>query len=405
MDLQQRLAFFRETVACNQALYYFRYSAGGALLESDCPRKLTFDAIFRHLGYHQQLYQAEGAAPIIFCHEIGLCWIAGKEMAGDELVQVYVFGPFYANSCDPYFLESVFQNVLEQSESEESAQELNQLLAGLPAVSSILYLQYGVLLHYCLTQQHIGVSDLQLVSTSSLDTANFSHLESHRVKDRLPLYRAERALLDLLREGDMDFSEAQANAAAVVRIPHYTDNDLKNRKIYAIIFISQCSRAAIEGGLSVSLGYSLGDAYIKSALMAHSARELDEVSRQMYKDFVQRVRSCQVNKSYSPMVQSCCDFIRLHFAEPITIETLADRLGYAKYYLSTCFKKETGVSVNSYIKFARIERAKMLLSTTALSIEEIALKVGFASRIFFDRVFREEVGVTPKQYRMDSVSL
>lgn len=47
----------------------------------------------------------------------------------------------------------------------------------------------------------------------------------------------------------------------------------------------------------------------------------------------------------------------------------------------------------------------MLLSTTALSIEEIALKVGFASRIFFDRVFREEVGVTPKQYRMDSVSL
>ena len=84
MDLQQRLAFFRETVACNQALYYFRYSAGGALLESDCPRKLTFDAIFRHLGYHQQLYQAEGAAPIIFCHEIGLCWIAGKEMAGDD---------------------------------------------------------------------------------------------------------------------------------------------------------------------------------------------------------------------------------------------------------------------------------------------------------------------------------
>lgn len=61
--------------------------------------------------------------------------------------------------------------------------------------------------------------------------------------------------------------------------------------------------------------------------------------------------------------------------------------------------------MNSYIKFARIERAKMLLSTTALSIEEIALKVGFASRIFFDRVFREEVGVTPKQYRMDSVSL
>ena len=102
--------------------------------------------------------------------------------------------------------------------------------------------------------------------------------------------------------------------------------------------------------------------------------------------------------------RASCDYIELHLSEPLNIELLASRLGYAKYYLSTRFKKETGCSVNDYIKFARIERAKMLLSTTTEPIADIAEKIGFLSRSFFANTFKQCVGKTPAQYRKEKLS-
>ena len=91
---------------------------------------------------------------------------------------------------------------------------------------------------------------------------------------------------------------------------------------------------------------------------------MSAIKNQMYKDFVTRVHNCRNNPQYSKNGAGSRDYIELHLAEPISIETLATRLGYSKYYLSTRFKKEIGCSVNDYIKFVRIERAKRLLSTT-----------------------------------------
>ena len=104
------------------------------------------------------------------------------------------------------------------------------------------------------------------------------------------------------------------------------------------------------------------------------------------------------------MVQGSRDYIELHLAEPISIETLATRLGYSKYYLSTRFKKEIGCSVNDYIKCVRIERAKRLLSTTEKNISEIAENTGFASRNFFASTFKQCVGKTPAQYRKEMLN-
>ena len=87
------------------------------------------------------------------------------------------------------------------------------------------------------------------------------------------------------------------------------------------------------------------------------------------------------------------------------IETLAARMGYAKYYLSTRFKKETGVSVGNYIKFARIERAKLLLATTDKDIAEIAEETGFASRSFFSNTGKRCLGMTPAAYRRNMASM
>nr|MCR5826633.1 AraC family transcriptional regulator [Oscillospiraceae bacterium] len=73
--------------------------------------------------------------------------------------------------------------------------------------------------------------------------------------------------------------------------------------------------------------------------------------------------------------------------------------GYAEYYLSRKFKAETGLSINNYIKIVKVERAKTLLLSTNLDIQEICDLLGFGSRSFFSQTFRKIVGVPPAAYR------
>ena len=58
-----------------------------------------------------------------------------------------------------------------------------------------------------------------------------------------------------------------------------------------------------------------------------------------------------------------------------------------------------GVSLNTYIKIVKIERAKMLLSTTQTSIQQISEELSFGTRSFFAETFKSIVGMTPAAYR------
>lgn len=132
---------------------------------------------------------------------------------------------------------------------------------------------------------------------------------------------------------------------------------------------------------------------------ANSISEIVNLRKQMVADFTQRVRKCRTNASYSKPIQSCIDYIDTHLTEALSIDQLAARLGYAKYYLSNRFKKETGITINNYIKFARLEQAKLQLETTNRRIDDIAESLGFSSRTVFDKAFKQNVGQTPAQYR------
>ena len=111
----------------------------------------------------------------------------------------------------------------------------------------------------------------------------------------------------------------------------------------------------------------------------------------MYADFVHRVHRCRTNPEVSKQIQDCCAYIELHAEEEIPIDQLAKRFGYAEYYLTKKFKREMHTSLTNYIKYVRIERAKLLLTTTGLSLQEIADRLHFCSRSYFGKIFHEVV--------------
>lgn len=84
---------------------------------------------------------------------------------------------------------------------------------------------------------------------------------------------------------------------------------------------------------------------------------------------------------------------------PVDIPELARQLpmGYSAFRKN--FKAVTGLSPNQYHLNLRIERAKELLESTLLNVEEIADQTGFDSIYYFSRIFKKKVGLSPNTYR------
>ncbi|WP_058308386.1 AraC family transcriptional regulator [Gracilibacillus massiliensis] len=81
------------------------------------------------------------------------------------------------------------------------------------------------------------------------------------------------------------------------------------------------------------------------------------------------------------------------------LNELADKLHFNKYYLCHFFKKEFGLTIHQYILERRMYEAKKLLVETTIPVTEIAANVGFSTSSNFIRCFKQQLQITPKQYR------
>jgi len=101
-------------------------------------------------------------------------------------------------------------------------------------------------------------------------------------------------------------------------------------------------------------------------------------------------------------VRKAMAYIHEHYAEPISLNAVARSIGMSKEYLARCFHQETGMTVVTYLNRYRIGQAKAHLDAGEKNLTHIALKVGFSSGPYFSRVFRQEVGMAPSEYRQAS---
>lgn len=98
-------------------------------------------------------------------------------------------------------------------------------------------------------------------------------------------------------------------------------------------------------------------------------------------------------------IQQAILYIHAHLNQPITLNDIARVVHLNPSYLSTLFSKVMGLTLVGYVNAARIERAKVLLTHTELTIRQISLLLGFSQEIYFYRLFKKQEHVTPSEYR------
>lgn len=92
-------------------------------------------------------------------------------------------------------------------------------------------------------------------------------------------------------------------------------------------------------------------------------------------------------------------YIDRHYAEGISLESIADSFHMSVYYLARQFKRYTGFTPNTYILSCRMGEAQRRLIFTDDSISEIARRCGYENLSYFYASFRKRVGCTPKEYK------
>lgn len=230
-------------------------------------------------------------------------------------------------------------------------------------------------------------------------TQEFSDSESetfHRPME------TEYSFYTAVKMGDIEFVRDNLNHGDFTNpagMGVLSKDSITNLKYHFVITVAMITRHCVEGGLELEQAYRLSDFYILKMDSCTTIKDIDNLHKDMVFDFTGKMLMLQKNAIISKPIILCIDYIYSHMNERITIDELADYTNLSPSYLSRLFKQNLGVSVSSYIREKKIEKAENLLKYSDISLVEIANYLAFSSQSHFIQTFEKYVGLTPKKYR------
>ncbi len=105
----------------------------------------------------------------------------------------------------------------------------------------------------------------------------------------------------------------------------------------------------------------------------------------------------------SGLVCNACGYIREHYGEKITLESISEHFFISPNYFSALFKKETGMNFVEYLTDVRMKEARELLKDPACSVADVAGRIGYRDTGHFVANFSKKYGVTPAVWRRGEV--
>ncbi len=99
------------------------------------------------------------------------------------------------------------------------------------------------------------------------------------------------------------------------------------------------------------------------------------------------------------VVSEAESYLTRHFAEPVNMEALARRLGIAYSHFRQAFRAQTGFAPWQYVLNLRMSHARRALASSDVTLDELALRLGFSSGFHLSTAFKQATGVAPKQWR------
>jgi len=324
-------------------------------------------------------------------------------LPGTEDMQLLSIGPYLEKEMSD-------QDILELAESLElqPAQQkiLQKYYTSLPVISPESPIQHLLVMFY---EQLWGSDGFTYATFSREALSGFTSfrqkaLSSEDISSQWNVdmiekrYAGENAMMDAVRTGNLKKVDTHIGRITAAVFDKRLPDHLRTLKNYCIITNTLLRKAAEQGGVHpVYLDSVSADFAAKIEQMASPAA-CPAMIGSIARSYCRLVKNHSA-KSYSPSVQKAMICVDADLSAPLSLRYLADELNINSSYLSSLFKKETGITVTTYIIRQRINYAKHLLENTRLQIQTVAQYCGLGDVHYFSKLFKKETGLTPREFR------
>lgn len=313
---------------------------------------------------------------------------------------IYIVGP--VSFASPVYLNCDYNELMLEEEIEKYVPQVNPD----DYLEDILFLNHMITGVESTTEQIIETNCLNHDHTGKVQK-HFNDIlfENHENNVHHNPYDQEMREFGSIENGDLIQLEKSLQEDYDGTIGTLAKDPLRNLKNLGIVLVTLASRAAIRGGLSPEISFSLSDSYIQQieeckdlALVAPLAHKAEFQYAEMVHEIKEKQKGI-LKKQKNPRINKCKDFIFSHLHDRSTLEDLAAEADCNPNYLSQLFKECEGISISGYILQEKINRAKNLLIYSDYSYIEIATYLGFSSQSHLGTQFKKHTGYTLRQYR------
>jgi AraC family transcriptional regulator len=241
---------------------------------------------------------------------------------------------------------------------------------------------------------------VDICGNGSLVTRRAAGIEDRRIASRGTIWLSPPGLQD----GSVDITEELPGILHIYLSPskfspHTLGTNLDEAAIGALSYesafedplLAEIAHAiAVELQAQSSAGGLLVEALAGSLAARLVQKHVNASSRQSYprREGLDRRRLFRV-----------LDYIEANLEGDLTIDRIASIACLSRYHFARSFKQAVGQSPHRYISAKRLDRAKVLLVRSNLSLVDITLNLSFSCQANFSRAFRRATGQTPGQYR------
>ncbi len=215
-------------------------------------------------------------------------------------------------------------------------------------------------------------------------------------------YEGEKKLMQAVSQGIAHKAEQMINNASELMLEMRVDDPVRNMKNYVIVANVLLRKAVEQGGVHPFYIDGVSSDFARKIEKIKSVQEGIEMMHDMIYKYCALVKNHSM-KNYSLLVQKVITIIDSDLTADLSLHRQAEMLNVNASYLSTLFKKETGMTLTEYVSKKRIDHAAFLLSSTNMQIQNIAQHCGIFDVNYFTKIFKKIKGKTPKEYREDAM--
>ena len=256
-------------------------------------------------------------------------------------------------------------------------------------------LEYGTRLHISVffISNH-GNIKTNLPIRQKFHTAQVCQAEKASTAGYAACVRCRNAVLKMAVRHKRSFG-----GCCVKGIYEYCRPVLYNGEVACVVFIGNILPQEAERQLA--LRQRLGDELVNTLESDFSEDRCVQVADLLETYILHLLQSYRGSEdaTYDPLLENIKGYIGDNLRYGFFMPELAEVFNYNEKYIGRYFKLKTGLTVREYCNMLKIKQSKRLLLDTEMCIADIATQVGYNNVTYFNRIFREATGLSPKEFR------